>query len=83
MTTPLKFLTFALVAAALTACGGPRKTLMADQLHLNRADKSIIIPTGVQNKVQVYDYVTRLCDIDANGVESNCKDSTILSNVVP
>jgi len=57
--------------------------LVGDSFTGGRNDKTVLIPSVKAEKNQVlYDYVVRLCDFDAQGAESNCKDSVILGNVV-
>ncbi len=34
------------------------------------------------NKDVLYDYIIRLCDLDAVGVESNCGETVVLTNLV-
>lgn len=82
MTHTVKLLLAALALLGLSACGGPQKFLIADSFNASRLDKAVLIPAGTAEKVQLYNYVMRLCDIDASGAESNCKDSLVLSNVV-
>lgn len=78
----LRMLVMAVAAlAALSGCTVPR-FLVADSFVGGRNDKTILIPRSAADKVQLYDYVVRLCDLDAQGVESNCKDSVVLSSVV-
>lgn len=81
--TNFKTLLVALAAfSALSGCAVP-KFLVGDSFTGGRSDKIILIPATQTDKKEVlYDYIVRLCDLDAQGVESNCRDSRILGNVV-
>lgn len=67
---------------ALSGCAVPRY-LIGDSFTGGRGDKIILVPAVKAEKNQVlYDYVVRLCDVDAQGAETQCKDSVVLGNVV-
>lgn len=73
----------------LAVAGGCRKPLylVGDSFVGGRGVKVLYSPSvtvGGPNdqKVQLFDYQLRICDYDAEGGESNCATSTILSNVV-
>ncbi|MBL9039340.1 MAG: hypothetical protein JNG84_12550 [Archangium sp.] len=76
-------LVWALVAASLFAGCGPTKMLVGDGFVGPRGEKTILLPVGGDKKQALYNYILRICDIDNNGVESNCKDTTVLANVMP
>lgn len=80
-----------LLVVVSAACGVPKylveDSLLASTVGGSRSDKTIIVPTaqvqvGNNKKENLYDYVVRLCDLDANGAESNCKDSVVLPYVL-
>lgn len=73
------FVWVAMVAVA-AGCATP-KYLVGDGLLGSRGEKTILVPTVGDKKQVLYDYVLRVCDLDANGASSNCKDTTVLSNV--
>lgn len=72
--------------AALTGCAVP-KFLVADGFNGGRNSKTILRPAVTMtdskgNKDVLYDYIIRLCDLDAVGVESNCGETVVLTNLV-
>ncbi|MEW5741912.1 MAG: hypothetical protein AB1938_23560 [Myxococcota bacterium] len=73
----------ALTALALSACGRPQY-LVENQMVAGRNVKGILA-TGASGgeKGQLYDLSVRICDVDANGAESNCQTSLVLTNVQP
>jgi hypothetical protein len=82
MNHPTRLLVVVAALAALGGCATPR-FLVGDTFHAGRSSKTILIPTAAaDNNNALYNYVVRLCDIDAQGVEYNCKDTVILENVV-
>ena len=92
MTNKMKVLLGLVALAALSACGTP-KFLVGDQFIGGRNIKYILRPVGGndavavavtgQKREQLYDFMMRICDYDGNDKESNCKDSIVVSNVVP
>ena len=69
------------VAALACSCGTPR-FLVGDGFIGSRGEKTILVPKAAADKTVLYDYVLRICDIDKAGAESNCKDTTVLANVI-
>lgn len=75
----------AFASLVLSACG-PTKFLVEDGFVGGRSNKTILTPavtvgSGSQQQT-LYDFGVRICDLDANGVESNCQTTTVLSNVI-
>ena len=91
MTKLERLMAVAVLAVAMTGCAVP-KFLIQDSFigsmvlpttGTTRNDKTVLIPAvRTDNKEILYDYIVRLCDLDANGAESNCRDSVVLANVV-
>lgn len=78
----IKLISLVLLAAAASGCGVPRY-LISDGFIGPRGEKTIVMPVAsTDNKTVLYNYILRVCDIDAQGVESQCKDTTVLANVV-
>lgn len=78
----IKLSAVVVACATLGACSTPR-FLVAQTLIGSRSSKTILMPTAPNNQNQtLFNYVIRTCEIDAQGVESNCKDSVVLDNVV-
>lgn len=73
----------ALTALALSACGRPQ-FLVENNMVSGRNVKNILAPAAASgDKGQLYDLSVRLCDVDANGAESNCQTTLVLTNVQP
>ena len=74
----------AVSALAAVACRPPEKVLVAYQyIEIeNIGVKSIRIVHQLNTEGSFYDHVVRLCDVDAQGAETNCKDSLILETKV-
>jgi len=73
----------AFFALALSACGRPQY-LVENAMVSGRNVKGILAPAGSGgDKGQLYDMSVRICDVDANGAESNCQTSLVLTNVQP
>jgi hypothetical protein len=72
----------ALVAVLMTGCATPRY-LVSDTFLGPRGEKTIVVPVAGDKKQGVlYNYILRICDIDTAGVESTCKDTTVIENVI-
>ncbi|MEW6429957.1 MAG: hypothetical protein AB1730_00505 [Myxococcota bacterium] len=73
----------ALTALALAACGRPQY-LVENQMNGGRNVKTLLAPAGASSdKGALYDMSVRICDVDANGAESNCQTTLVLTNVQP
>jgi hypothetical protein len=71
----------AFFALALSACVRPQYLVENDMVS-GRNVKSILAPADSSgNKGLLYDMSVRICDVDANGAESNCQTSLVLTNV--
>lgn len=82
MNTLMKLVAASAVFAAVSGCA-PTRILIQDSITAGRSDKTLLVPAAtVEDNKQLFDYVVRLCDVDAQGTESNCKDSAVLQNVV-
>jgi hypothetical protein len=79
----IKLVAASSLCAALVGCGTPRY-LVGDTFTGSRTSKTILMPTAnaTDKKEVLYNYVVRLCDVDAEGVESNCNDTVVLENVI-
>jgi ribosomal protein S8E len=81
-------LTAALLATGLlSGCTVQNKVLVANRfMGENKTSKFLLLDTGQVNqatKRKLYNVMVRLCDLDAQGAESNCKDTAVLENVIP
>ena len=77
------FLVLAALAVGGTACSGANKFIVSDGWIGSRGEKTLLLPVGGDKKTgMLYNYILRICDVDANGGQSNCKDSTVLEKVV-
>jgi hypothetical protein len=73
----------AVSALAVSACGRPQY-LVENTMVSGRNVKGILAPAATGgDKGQLYDMSVRICDVDANGAESNCQTSLLLTNVQP
>lgn len=72
--------------ASLVGCATPRY-LINDFTMGDRSVKYILTPVAAQvdagggKKDQLYDFSVRICDLDKQDDETNCKDTTIVQNV--
>ncbi len=74
-------------AALLPACSVPPKIMVSHQFRgEDKTSKLLIMETGQINpatKARLFDVFMRMCDLDAQGNETTCKDSKIIENIVP
>lgn len=85
MHSSLKRMSGALLLAALCGCATPRY-LVSDFTMGERSVKYILTPISARagkNEVQLYDFIVQICDLDTKDEPSACKDTTVVSNVVP
>lgn len=67
----------------------PKKVLIANEyMGDNKTAKLLMLPTSKsvgsdKNKVKLYDYYIRICTLNQENKEENCKDTLILENVNP
>ena len=76
-----------LAVAMLPACVVPPKILVTHQYRGDdKTSKLLIMNTGQINpatKKPLFDVFVRMCDIDAQGNETTCKDTKVVDNVLP
>jgi len=85
MSTHAKILAVSVVCAgALAGCTPPPRVLA--QHHFTEFEKmgikSVRVVRQLNEDGSYYDHVIRLCDVDAQGTETNCQDSLILETKV-
>lgn len=79
-----------IVAAAFAlsmGCATP-KYLTNDFTMGDRSVKYLLTPAatvdvGGGKKEQLYDFIVRICDLDPQDREAQCKDTTVVENVYP
>jgi hypothetical protein len=72
---------FAVALSTLAACAPPKVMIDHAFVDEDKAAKAYIVRSS--EKAQLFDLSVRVCDIQANNTESGCKDTKVLSNVVP
>lgn len=72
--------------ASLAGCATPRY-LVDDFAMGDRSVKYILVPTAAQvdmgggKKEQLYEFIVRICSLDKQDAETQCKDTTVVQNV--
>ena len=76
-----------LAAATLPACSVSSKILVANNFSgEDKTAKILILDSGQINpatKRHLYNVFVRMCDLNAQGGESSCKDTKLVDNVIP
>lgn len=75
------FVSCALLAIGASACV-PQPVLVRQELIGGKSVKHLLVQTAATDgDGNLYDYVMRVCDYNEQGLETGCKDSTILKSV--
>jgi hypothetical protein len=76
-----------LAAATLPACTMSSKILVANSFSGDdKTAKILILDSGQidpSTKKHLFNVFVRMCDLNAQGAESSCKDTKLVDNVVP
>jgi hypothetical protein len=87
MNTRSLFVAALLAAATLPACTGPSKVLVSNSFRgADKTSKLLLLASGKidpSTKNALFDVFVRMCDINAQGTESSCKDTKVIESVVP
>jgi hypothetical protein len=77
----------ALALCALGGCAPPPKVLVASDFNGDDKTSKMLIQDSGQvdpsSKKKLFNVYVRMCGIDARAVESACKDTLVVENVVP
>jgi hypothetical protein len=81
-------ITAALLALlALPACAPPPKVLVASSFNgTDKTSKVILQESGqidTSTKKKLFNVFVRVCDLDAKNMETACKDTVVVQDVVP
>ena len=74
-------LAFATFSALSLACVPPKVMIDHSYVDADKASKSYIQRSAENDKL--FDMSVRVCDVQANNTDTNCKDTKVLGNVVP
>lgn len=72
--------------ASVVGCATPRY-LIDDFTMGDRSVKYILVPTAAQvdlgggKKEQLYEFIVRICNLDKQDAENQCKETTVVQNV--
>lgn len=87
MNTRYRMIAGFLAAAALSGCSVPSKILVANNFNADdKMSKILILDSGQvdpSTKRKLFNVFVRMCGIDAQGNESECKDTKVAENVLP
>jgi molybdopterin/thiamine biosynthesis adenylyltransferase len=72
---------FAAFSALTLACVPPKVMIDHSYVDAEKASKSYIQRSADNDKL--FDMSVRVCDVQANNTDTNCKDTKVLGNVVP
>ena len=76
-----------LALLALPACAPPPKVLVASSFNgADKTSKVIIQESGqidTSTKKKLFNVFVRVCDLDAKNMETACKDTVVVQDVVP
>jgi hypothetical protein len=72
---------------ALPACAPPPKVLVASSFNGTEKTSKVIIQESGQvdtsTKKKLFNVIVRICDIDPKNMETACKDTVVVQDVVP
>lgn len=76
-----------LASSLLFGCAVPNKVVVSNSfMSEDKTSKFLLLDTGQinpANKQKLYNVIVRICNIDAQGNETECKDNAVIDNVVP
>lgn len=76
-----------LALLALPACAPPPKVLVASSFNgTDKTSKVIIQESGqidTSTKKKLFNVFVRVCDLDAKNMETACKDTVVVQDVIP